>query len=545
VSETAATPAPAEEGDRPPPPRVPARRLAAGGLAVIVIVLVLLLTGGSGPAPPATGAAGLVPADALAYVNISLDRGRPAVDQALKVLRRLPDFPLGEAEVQSRLTALLTGGHAAVFSSQIQPWLGTEAALALLNTQTSSAGALLILDVRQRERALAFLRAEGATQQRPLRGHILYAYPNGTRLSLVRHFLLLGAASSVQTAVDVAAGATPSLAGSPVYRATGADQPAGRVLDAYASLQGVRRVLAARTGPVGAVGDLLYQPALRGASLAVSPARGGMEIRIHSALDQSLVRPAELSPSFSPTLQNLLPSGAALLFDVKGLDRMAAHILGAGATAGVGSGLGPLLARLGAALQAEGVNVHQVTSIFSGETALAILPTSQSPVLVVVARAPDQQPVRAELAQLEIPLAQLFNTPSAGSGRVPEFNDRTVDGVTYHQLALATGLQIDYAVFDRLLVISTSTDGIAAIAARTRSLAAEPPFRSLFPSPPVGVTALGYLSPPGLLPLAGQTGLLGSSYSRLRPDLAAISAISLTSRRSSGASTAELSLRIP
>jgi hypothetical protein len=541
--ETTAGPSPADVAERRAPGR---RRLwALGGLlAIVVVVTVVLLAGGSGVAPPATGAAELVPADALAYVNVSLDRGRPSVDEALTVLKRFPDFPLGAAGIQSRLAGLLTGGRSTVFASQIQPWLGGEAALALLNTQTSTAGALLILDVRRSSRALAFVRSEGAVQEGSYRRHALYAYPTGTQVAFVSHFLLLGAAGSVRAALDVAAGAAPALAGSSAYGRATAGEPAGRVLDAYASLQGVRRVLAARPGLVGAIGGLLYQPALQGVSLTVSPGPEAIHIRIHSARDRSLIRPAELSPTFSPTLQRVIPSGGAILFDVRGLDRLAPRILDAGATAGVGSGLGPLLAHLGVALRAEGVNVHQVTSIFSAETALAILPAAQTPALVVVARAANQRQVRTELAELEIPLAQLFTTSSASSGRVSEFNDVAIDGVTAHQLALANGLQLDYAVFDHLLVFSTSASGISAIAARTRSLAGDTGFRSVFSSPPNGVTALGYVNLPGLLPLAEQTGLLGASYSRLRPDLAVISTIGLASRRGPDGSTAGLSLRI-
>ena len=234
------------------------RRAADAGAAAIALVVVLgLLLGGSGGQPPATGAAGMVPADALAYVNVSLDRGRPAFKQAVALAHRFPDFPLAYAAVQTRLGAILSGGRGVDFSSQIEPWLGDEAALALLNTTTATAGSLLVLDVSDRARALAFIRSEGATAHGSYRGTALLSYSTGSELALVSHFLVLGQDASVRAAIDVAAGAAPSLQSSSVYQRASAGEPANRVLDAYASLAGVRRVLAPQGGVVGAIGDLL------------------------------------------------------------------------------------------------------------------------------------------------------------------------------------------------------------------------------------------------------------------------------------------------
>ena len=127
------------------------------------------------------------------------------------------------------------------------------------------------------------------------------------------------------------------------------------MLDAYASLAGVRRLLAPQGGLVGALGNLLYQPALQGVAVAVSPTAGGARIQVHSVLDPTLEK---LSPpataAFTPTLQNVMPAGSILMLDVTGLDRIAPRVLNAGATAGVAGGLGPLLSRLGAALRRGG-----------------------------------------------------------------------------------------------------------------------------------------------------------------------------------------------
>ena len=538
---------------QPSPPPTPElarrRRLAAvtgAAVALIVVLVVVLGLGGAGPAPPATAAASIIPADALAYVNVSLDRGRPAVSQTLTLAAKLPDYPLAAAAVLTRLSAILGGGHAVDFATQIRPWLGNEAALALLDTPTSTAGSLIVLSVTDETRARAFLRSSGASSRGTYRGTPLVAYSSATELAFVQGFLVLGQDASVRAAIDVATGATASLASDSTYRRASAGEPAGRVLDAYASVAGVRRLLAPQAGVVGALGDLLYQPALQGVTIALSPAPGGARLQVHSALDPTLAKlspPA--TPAFVPTLQNVMPAGAILVLDVTGLDRVAPQVLNAGSAAGVAGGIGPLLARLGSALTSEGVNVHDIVSIFHGETAVAIVPHAQSPALVIVARIADTTRVRTELAELEIPLAQLFKPPSSGPGQVPVFNDRQVGGITDHELALSGGLELDYAVSGGLVVISTSSQGIAAVAERDHTLAQDPSFRFVAGQRPARVTSLVYLDFTRLLALGEQTGLTGSARFRaLRGDLEKIRAIGLSSTRGPDQSSAELSIRI-
>ena len=333
-----------------------------------------------------------------------------------------------------------------------------------------------------------------------------------------------------------------------LYRRATAAQPAGRVLDAYASLAGVRRLLAPQGGVVGAIGSLLYQPALQGVALSLTPTAQGARLQIHSALDPSLTRLNPPATSvFSPTLESVMPAGSILMFDVSGLDRVAPSVLNAGAAAGVAGGLGPLLTRLGGALSAEGVNVKQLTSIFHPETAVAIVPHAGRPALVLVARTRNEAQIRTELASAQAPLEQLFTpTSSSGPGKIPVFNDRTVDGVTAHQLQLANGFELDYAVFRGLVVISTSLDGVAAIAARSHPLAADPGFRYALGARPARITALVYLDVGRLLTLGEQTGLTSSAtYRLLRSDLTRVTAMGLSSTRSASATDSELAIHIP
>src|SRR5690348_6132211 len=108
----------------PAPPRQPAalpatpavhrrRRLVASLAALLLIALAValpaVLFGSSGPKPPATGAASVVPADALAYVHLSTDQSRAPVTQAAALDRRLPGFYSLSNSVVGRVDAILGG----------------------------------------------------------------------------------------------------------------------------------------------------------------------------------------------------------------------------------------------------------------------------------------------------------------------------------------------------------------------------------------------------------------------------------------------------
>lgn len=522
--------------------------IAAALLAALVVAgLAVALSGGTSAPPSVAATASIIPGDALVYVSMSLDRNEPSVQQALATGRRFPDFAVGGTVELGRLDQAVAGGRAVDFSSQVAPWSGGEAALALLNTTTSTAGSLIVVDVANRSRAQSFVRGQGAVADGSYRATALLRYPNGSQVAFVGPHLVVGQDASVREAIDVAAGARGSLIANATYKRAASTMPAGTVLAAYASTAGVRRVLAAQGGVLGALGSLLYQPALQGVSLALTPTAQGARVQIHSALDPSLVglNGAGATTAFSPSLQEVMPAGATLMLDVTGLDRAAPQVLNAGSAAGIAGGIGALLSRLGAALRSEGVNVSALVSIFHGESGVAIVPGGKSPALLVVARTSDQKRTQDELAQLEAPLAQLFASPSKSSSSEPVFSDRQVSGVTVHQLLLTTGFQLDYAVFRGLVVISTSLQGIADVAGQTHPLSRDPGFVAALGSRPRLVTSMVFADLGQLLGVGKITGLTGSpTYTRLQPDLQKIGAVGLTSTRTADDSTTDLTIQV-
>ena len=285
------------------------------------------------------------------------------------------------------MTAIVGGGSSSAdFATGIHPWLGREAALAVLDTPGGSAPTLIVLDVSRRARALRFVTGAGAAPLAAYDGVRILAYRSGTELAFVRHYLVVGPDAGVRAAIAAGTGHARSLAADPAYRSATAGEPAGRALDAYLPVAGLRRLVEPRGGVIGAIAAMIDRPALSGTAISLSAVAGGAEIRIHSALGGARSggggagagragRATRSRPiSFAPTLESVLPAGSTLMLDVDGLDRAAPELLRAAATAGFAANVAPLLARLGAALAAQGVSVQKITSVFHGETAVAITP---------------------------------------------------------------------------------------------------------------------------------------------------------------------------
>jgi len=506
----------------------------AAAVAALITILVVFVFGG-GVVPPATGAARIVPADALAYVHLSTDPGRPAVRDAEALARRFPDYPVAYAAVVGRLGATVGG------SGAVGAWLGKEAALAVLPTPGGSDSSLVVLDVKSASRARAFVARAGASPVGAYHGVRVLRYASGNELAFVTHYLVVGPDASVRAAIDAATRRARSLADDTAYERASAGEPAGRVLDAYVSAGGLRGLLETRGGVAGAIALLLDRPGLLGTTLSVSALSGGADVRIHSAVAPTRSHPV----TFTPTLQSILPAGSTLMLDVDGLDHAAPQLLRAAATAGFAGNVAPLLAHLGAALTAEGVNVHKIDSIFSGETAVALSP-GPSPSLLIVARTSNEAATRSELAGLEGPLTALFPAPASGPGQISGLADQQVGDVTVHELGLGPGLQINYAVSDGLVVVSTSIRAIDQVVSRGRSLADEKAYQTALSDRPAQLSSVLFTDFSQLLRLGEQIGLTSGTRVRgLLGDLAKVRAIGLSSTSGESDTTTELRLEIP
>ena len=188
---------------------------------------------------------------------------------------------------------------------------------------------------------------------------------------------------------------------------------------------------------------------------------------------------------------------------------------------------------------------RDVLPLFQGEVALWLGAATPSPILTLISQTQDERATREAFAQLQAPLARLFAPPGTGPGQAPVFEERNVNGATAFALRLAPGVELDYAVFDGKLVISTALNGIRRVRAAKGSIEDEDSFRVTLGDRPEKVTSLTFLDFSQLLRLAERTGLTESqAYLRIREDLRQIKALGAAASGGETDSTTVLFLQI-
>jgi hypothetical protein len=489
------------------------RAALAGALVVLAVVVAIALAGGGGSSgPPAADAAKLVPSGALVYVHLSTDTGREATKAALKLAERFPSFERLRNSLLRRLQDPRCG-------TDLRKLRGKEAALALLNTQTGTAGSLVLVDTGE-EHKRAETKACGLVSQ-----------------TYIGRFLAIGQQESLTAARALAQAGDKarSLARNPDFEKAMSGLPDDRVADAWASADGVRRLLAPQGGVLGAAGVLLDQPGLKGTGLALVAHSKSARIVVRSELDPNVKRPQTFK-AFEPTLQKQAPKGVLGYLGVSGLSTAVSRVLAAAdpQTAGLGS----LLRRAGRQLdrQSGGRLTREVLAVLEGEVGITLTPAIPAPVLTVVAHA--RKDTGRTLAQLETPIARLL-------GKNARFQAANVAGHPARTLK-AGPISVAYALLGDRLVISTATSGIAAIARGGDHLNDEDSFKTVAGDAPGKVSSLLFLDFTELLRLGEQTGLGDSrAYQSVRDDLQKVRAVGAWSSGSGDESNAEINLSIP
>ncbi len=521
------------------------RAIAAVAVALAALVALFALTSGGSQKPPPTGAARLVPADALAYLHASSDGDRDAVQRMLGLAHRFPSF----ARLRDALLARLpNGGRPLNYSKDVAPWIGREVGLAALNNGGRTAEFLVIVSVADQRLAERFVRRAATGTVASYRGTAVTTYGRAAS-AFVGPYLVFGAPRAIQAAVDELAGRAPSLAANPTFRRAMRGMPAGRFADGYASRTGVRRVLGGRGGPLGIAAVLLDQPGLTAIGLAVTPADGGSRIRVHAIRDRA---PAQSSrpvfAPFHPGLADAVPKTAMVYLGLTGLDRAAGRLLSLAAASGpTGARIQRLLRTRGREVaRRAGVNIERdVLPLFSREVALWLAPSVPVPYITVIAHTDREEDTRVALARLQAPLTQLFTAPETGSGQAPTFAERNVAGTKTFTLALSPGVEIDYAVFDGKLVISTNLEGIRAVKRSSGALTDTDAYRTTLGRHPRQVSSLVFLDFSQLLGLGERTGLNASrGYLAVRDDLKRLRALGASTSGGGTESTTELFLSI-
>jgi hypothetical protein len=522
------------------------RRLALllGAVAVAAVALVLLLRAWGGEEePPATKAAQLMPDATLVFAGVSTDGDREAVDRMADLAERFDAYEPNRDALLERLS----GGEQDVDAGKdVAPWLGDEAAFALVDTGNETAGSLVAVEVTDEEKAREFLaRNPREALRKGYKGQETVRYGQVTT-AFVGGFLVIGQDPTVQSAIDRERGDGRSLDEDETYRRAVEDLPADRVVTAYASADGLRRLLAPQGSLLGGIATTLDQPGLQGVALAAGAEDDGrLRVVTHSALDPQQQGRGGFEP-FEPALLDAVPGDALAYLGASGVSAALQRlVVSAVAGSGQGGEVTDLLSRLGRDLdeQTGGGLQDDLLGLFDGEVALVIQRSLPAPVLSIITRTEDEAATRRTLDGLRDPLAKLLR-PSGDAELTWEAQD--LDGTDAWTLTLPNGAQITYAVAEGRLMISTSPDGIRAIMSSDDSLEDADAFEEVLGERPDQVGTLGFLDFSQLLELGEQTGLNDSqAYLRSRDDLHKVRAIGVSSTSGEGESTAEILVSIP
>jgi hypothetical protein len=481
-------------------------RVVAAWVVALACAVLLMGCGGRGASstPPASGAARVIPADALAYVSVSLDAGRSAVRQASATVIPLPGYRELLTGLRSRLSAI-TG---VPFGTGIRPWLGTEAAVALV-PEADSASELIVLGVKRPALASRFVATVTTAAARLVDGYVVVGEP----------------------AIVAAAGRGASLAANVGFRRAESVAAPDRVLDAYATGRGLSELLGGHTGVEGVLAQVASAEAPATVAAALSPTGDGLRLSVR--LTRS--RPAAVV-RFRPALAAALPASTAGLVQMPSLTASGPEILAALAAASGSDATAGLLGRLGPALRDQGVALGPLERLFSGPSAIFVLDGT----LGLITDTADARAARLELGSAGQALAELF-APRVSAGVEPVVSTRSVKDTQVTDYQQGAASQLAYAVFGGHVVLDTSAGALTAIIDQTRSLASTPLYRSVLagsgPSAgPVLFGAINRLVRPG-----GLSGLLQQlDLQRAIPTLGRISAAGLTSTGGTSETTAEM-----
>ena len=385
-------------------------------------------------------------------------------------------------------------------------------------------------------------RARSSSAPAPPRGSYhgvrLFRYPSGTELAFVSHYLAVGQGASVRAAIDVSTGAAPSLATEPGVRARGGRRSRPAACSTPTPPPPACSGFSSRAGACSARSECCSTARARRHRDLVSAGRGR-----RAGPDPQRAQPG--AEAASGPRSTVPPDAAGRR--AGGLDADPRHRRprqggaarsSAAAAAGIAGRVGPLLDRLGRALAAEGVSPRSIVSIFAGESAVAILPGSSGPTggsrppsLVIIARTNERgadQDHAGEHGGAARPAVRRRRRQVPGRYRNSTTSRSTASPCT--SSSLTPGLQLDYAVFDGLVVVSTSLDAIDEVVSHQRGDRRGPGVPGDAGNPPAaGLLATLSRLQPAPQPRRADGPNAAARVRALPPDLAKIRAIGLDS----------------
>ncbi len=508
-------------------------RLALAIVLVGAALLVFSLVQGSSGSEQRDGAVRLVPPDALLYVHARVEPDSEQWRRAGEIVRELPAL----RRLRDRaLDSISRGRRPLDFDTQVRPWIGDEAAVALL-PDGRRATSLILVRVADQTGARTFLQGAGRPTESRHRGVIVRVY-GGLAASFVGKYLAVGSPANVRAAIDARRGA--SLARSRLFRrAVDRLRIDDALAYAWAPEEGVSQVVRGREPLVDQVRALVERPGLDAAAVGVRAERNGIRLEIATVGGA----PARAT-HFRPTLTKDVPSGTIAFVGAAGLDGLIEQLdrLGGDRVA-----LPGLLERLRRDLGRRGERAlaGAAAPLRGREAAVIVTPPVNLPVVTLVVADTTAEEGGEVLVALQPVIAQLLESPALG--QVPAIVPRRIAGVEATTLSISPTLTLTYAAFDGKLVVSTSPAGIRQLRAGGESLSDNASFapgglRDLLDR----VSSVVFLDLRRLSTLVERAGLAATpGYRAIKPDIARIGAVSGVTASERSSQTAEIFIEVP
>jgi hypothetical protein len=521
------------------------RRLILGliGTVVLVIAMALLVVPilpcwvpGGDECQPEDEAIALVPGDTEAYAHVVTDPDSQQYERAASLAERLPT-------VTEQLIARLPGPSGASFDYQreVAPWLGGEAALALVPSGAGAAKRAVLLEVGDTEGADRFVeRLAGGDPRTETYEDIELRLKGRLAVGTVDGFVVAGPEEQVKRVIDTRAKG----------RSLEEDDAADEVLDAlpdlrlaelYVSEQGVDNLLAPG-GSLGSFEAFVNAKATLGAGAALTAGEDNLELALRSVLDEERFdnTPGFFGafPRFDPDLTGEVSEGSLAYLALGDPARSIVALLtqataeAPGIVAGV-EDVGERLRKAGkvdlekqvlplltsqAVVTVEpgqpergGARGAPEAEAQGGGGGGAVPPTPEAaavptvPYVSLILQEVDEEKATKALARLQRPIAKALD-PSV-SLQAPVFKEQAIDGVTARSLRISRTVDLTYALVDGKLVVATDPLGVRQVQGSDSSLEESDRFEGATEGFPDELSALAYLNLKGLLGLAEQAGL--------------------------------------
>lgn len=257
------------------------RRIGVVGLGSLIAAIAVALALVSDRSARPGGAARLVPADALAYVQVDTD---PAASEVHGATAFAKGLPMLSGQVVTRLESPLDAIAAAGLSpgGNRPGWVGDQAAVAWLGGTYPPATVQFIAVANQKGADAFARRLTGDQTGTPYRGMTLRTGRRGTA-AITANFLVFGPLREVKLVIDTAIGDSDSLSGAGDFDAATGALPGGSLAEAYLSPAGIT-ALAGPGSSLSFLGPLARGSAVTNLALSLTASSSSLELTARTSL---------------------------------------------------------------------------------------------------------------------------------------------------------------------------------------------------------------------------------------------------------------------